>query len=134
MTTTTNTNNTMTTTIRTKYLCPTETRGARIRATGAGRSRSISYPYELSGEAVHRAAAEALAGGPVGAGKHNDRTGGYSFEAADVPRAWIIRDGNGYRETVDQFPTLSEARTMLKEYRTADPAGAYSVTTRAPRD
>jgi len=124
----------MTTTIRTKYIGPTNTTGARIRATGAGRSRSISYPYELSGEAVHRAAAEALAMGPVGTGKYNNRTGGYVFDAVDVPRAWIIRDGGGYRETVDQFPTIGEARAMAKEYRLADPAGAYSVTTRAPRD
>lgn len=118
--------------IRTKYIPATDTAGSRIRATGGGRSCSIPYPYELSGEAVHRAAAVKLAGGSVGAGEHTPT--GYTFEAENIPHAWIIRDGNGYRETVDQFPTIREARAMVKEYRHADPAAAYSITTRAPRD
>jgi hypothetical protein len=118
--------------IRTRYIPATDTAGSRIRATGGGRSCSIPYPYELSGEAVHRAAAEKLAGGSVGAGEHTAT--GYTFEAEDIPRAWIIRDGNGYREAVDQFPTIGEARAMVKEYRLADPAAAYSITTRAPRN
>ena len=46
--------------IQTKYLCPTNSRGARIKATCAAGSITISYPYELSGQAVHRKAAEAL--------------------------------------------------------------------------
>jgi len=46
--------------IQTKYLSPTNTRGARIKATAAAGSVTISYPYELSGQAVHRKAAEAL--------------------------------------------------------------------------
>ncbi len=47
--------------ITTKYLGPTDTRGPRIRAsTSLGQSVMISFPYELSGEAVHRKAAEAL--------------------------------------------------------------------------
>lgn len=47
--------------IETKYLGPTNTKGSRIKATGNGHSVTISYPYELSGEAVHRKAAQALA-------------------------------------------------------------------------
>lgn len=47
--------------IITKYHGATDTRGSRISATDTDRNRvSIPYPYELSGEAVHRAAAEAL--------------------------------------------------------------------------
>jgi hypothetical protein len=118
--------------IKTKYIPATDTAGSKIRATGGGRSCSIPYPYELSGEAVHRAAAEKLAGGNVGAGEHTPT--GYVFEVGTIPYVWIIREGGGYRETVDQYPTVKEARAMVKEYRLADPAGAYSITTRAPRD
>ena len=47
--------------IQTKYLPATNTRGSRIKATCAAGSVTIGYPHELSGQAVHRAAAEALA-------------------------------------------------------------------------
>jgi hypothetical protein len=47
----------MLTLIKTKYMPATDTAGARIRATSRGRTKSIPYPYELSGEAVHKAAA-----------------------------------------------------------------------------
>ena len=47
--------------IMTKYKGPTDTRGSRIIASDCDGNRiSIGYPYELSGEAVHRKAAEAL--------------------------------------------------------------------------
>jgi len=47
--------------IITKYHGPTNTRGSRITAdAGDGVRLTIPYPYELSGEAVHRKAAEAL--------------------------------------------------------------------------
>lgn len=46
--------------IQTRYLCPTNSRGARIKATCAAGSITISYPHELSGQAVYRKAAEAL--------------------------------------------------------------------------
>ena len=47
--------------IHTKYIGPTNTRGSRIKATCDAGSVTIPYPYELSGQACHRAAAEALA-------------------------------------------------------------------------
>jgi len=47
--------------IQTKYFGPTNTKGARIKATCAAGSLTIPYPHELSGQAVHRKAAEALA-------------------------------------------------------------------------
>ncbi len=46
--------------IETKYLGPTNTRGSRIVATCNGNRITISYPYELSGVDVHKAAAIAL--------------------------------------------------------------------------
>ena len=45
----------------TKYVGPTNTKGARIVASNVdGRRVSIPYPHELSGEACHRAALDAL--------------------------------------------------------------------------
>ena len=47
--------------IITKYHGPTNTRGSRITASDEDGNRvSIPYPYELSGEAVHRKAADRL--------------------------------------------------------------------------
>lgn len=47
--------------ITTKYLPATNNRCSRIKATCDAGSLTISYPHELSGQAVHRKAAEALA-------------------------------------------------------------------------
>lgn len=46
--------------ILTRYLGPTNCRGARIKAECYSDSVTIPYPHELSGEEVHRAAALAL--------------------------------------------------------------------------
>ena len=46
--------------IQTRYLGATNTRGSRIKASCAAGSITIVYPHELSGQAVHRKAAEAL--------------------------------------------------------------------------
>lgn len=47
--------------IVTRYVGPTNHKGARIiAADGDGNKVIVSYPYHLSGEAVHRVAAEAL--------------------------------------------------------------------------
>lgn len=46
--------------IITKYMPATNIRGSRIKATCSSGSVTIPYPYELSGQAVHRAAADAL--------------------------------------------------------------------------
>lgn len=46
--------------IRTRYLGPTNTRGARIRATNGARSVTIPYPYQLSREDAHAEAALTL--------------------------------------------------------------------------
>jgi hypothetical protein len=43
--------------IRTKYIPATDTTGAKVKATFANRTKSIPYPYELSGEDVHKKAA-----------------------------------------------------------------------------
>jgi hypothetical protein len=47
--------------IQTRYFGPTDVKGARIKAFAEAGSVTISYPHELSGQAVHRKAAEALA-------------------------------------------------------------------------
>lgn len=72
--------------IITKYHGATDTKGSRISATDTDRNRiSIPYPYELSGSAVHRAAAEALCkkmkweGRLIGGGIK----GGYAFVFAE---------------------------------------------------
>ncbi len=47
--------------ISTKYHGPTNTRGSRISANDSDGNRvSIPYPHELSGEDVHRKAAQTL--------------------------------------------------------------------------
>jgi len=47
--------------IETRYHGPTNTRGARITASDLDGNRvTIGYPHELSGEACHQAAADAL--------------------------------------------------------------------------
>ena len=47
--------------IITKHLPATNHRGSRIKATDDdGNTATISYPYEASGEASHRKAADAL--------------------------------------------------------------------------
>jgi hypothetical protein len=47
--------------IQVKYICPTNTKDSRIKAFCAAGSLTIAYPLELSGQAVYRKAAEALA-------------------------------------------------------------------------
>jgi len=46
--------------IQVKYINPTNSRGARIKATCAAGSVTIPYPYELSGIEVYREAAQTL--------------------------------------------------------------------------
>ena len=47
--------------IQTKYLPCTNTRGSRIKAWAEGGNQvTVPYPHELSGQAVHRLAAETL--------------------------------------------------------------------------
>jgi hypothetical protein len=43
--------------IRTKVIPATDTIGTRVKATCNGRTKSIPYPYALSGEEVHKKAA-----------------------------------------------------------------------------
>jgi hypothetical protein len=76
--------------IKTKYKGPTNYRGSRIIASDEdGNKVTISYPYELSGEAVHRKAAEALCDKMQWTGKHGLIAGslknGYVFVFSSVP-------------------------------------------------
>jgi hypothetical protein len=69
--------------IKTRYIPATNFAGSKIRAFCNGKRVSIPYPHELSGEAVHRAGADAWAKKHgrtlTGAARYNERTGGYSF-------------------------------------------------------
>lgn len=47
--------------IVTKYIGPTNHRGARIKATASAGSITVPYAYELEIQAAHEAAARALA-------------------------------------------------------------------------
>lgn len=46
--------------IKTKYLSPTNSRGARIKAEANGLTVTIAYPYHLSHEFCHYEAIKAL--------------------------------------------------------------------------
>lgn len=46
--------------VHTKYLCPTNFRGSRIKATCAAGSVTIGFPYDMLGQSAHRVAAELL--------------------------------------------------------------------------
>lgn len=46
--------------IHTKYLPPTNHRGSRIKATCERGTFTVPYPYDLSGDEVHRYAVHAL--------------------------------------------------------------------------
>ena len=79
--------------ITTKYLGPTNTQGARIKATCEAGSITIPYPHELSGQDVHAAAAMALV-----------RKLGWG----DYPKSWIAggtKDGFVfvYEDPRDQY-------------------------------
>lgn len=67
--------------IITRFIGPGNVLGSRIRAKCYSGSTTIPYPHELSGEACHRAAAEALM-------KKLDWTG--KLVAGSMP------DGSGY--------------------------------------
>lgn len=72
--------------IVTKYHGPTNTKGSRITATDEdGNRTTISYPHELSGEAVHLAAAQALCDKMKWTGKLSGGSlkNGYVFTFAD---------------------------------------------------
>ena len=61
--------------IITKYLSATNCKGARIKATCERGSVTISYPYELSGDACHIEAANALVARFIA---DDDKAGRYS--------------------------------------------------------
>ena len=77
--------------ITTRYRGPGNVRGARIWADdGDGNRISISYPYELSGEACHKAAADALCDkmGWTGQMIGGETRTGYVFVFMPPPMDW----------------------------------------------
>jgi len=86
--------------IMTKYHGPTDTRGARISARDCDGNRvTISYPYQLSGEAVHLSAAEALVAkmgwGPEGQLVGGGWKDGYAFVFVARLCGWAVSDLRG---------------------------------------
>lgn len=51
-------------------------------------------------------------------------------ESTRIGRFYINRNGQGYRETVDEFESGKEAFAMVKEYRISDPSAEYWVSSR----
>ena len=72
--------------ITTKFLGPTNNRGARIKASCAGESVTISYPYEVSGVDCHLRAVMELA-------KKVDFTGEMIIEGTDCGYMFISTAG-----------------------------------------
>jgi len=104
--------------IITKYLPCTNFKGSRIKATCERGSITISYPLELSGDAVHIAAADALVAKFV---KEDEKRYGTTNNPWSTPRvcgqlpsgeyAHVIQ----YRDTVQFSPQdVSEIFFMLK--------------------
>lgn len=76
-------------TITTKYLGPTDTKGSRIKASfGYGKSATISYPYELSGVAVHWKAAKALL--------EKNGLSGYRFAVGEKQNGYVFVQADAY--------------------------------------
>jgi len=73
--------------ITTKYLAPTNSRGARIKATAAAGSITIPWDYACDGSTNHYAAARAFA---LGRGWTMDHTGEVR------PHAFGALPGGGY--------------------------------------
>ena len=76
--------------IETRYMPPTNHLGARIKATTAsGKTLTIPFPYELSGESVHWEAAKELA---ESLGWHGDYVAGSTRDGYVFVR--LISNGN----------------------------------------
>lgn len=64
-------------------------------------------------------------------GRISDRVADSVTMETPKPVYYINREGQGYRETVDQFDTRKEARAMVAEYRMADPSADHWISSRA---
>ena len=85
--------------IRTKYLGPTDTRGARIKAWSGETSVTIPYPYELNTEDAHTEAASKLAES-LARWQRGMRSGvwrGSMMRRATMCRSWRRQSGNCWR-------------------------------------
>lgn len=105
--------------IITKYHGPTNYKGSRITATDEdGNRATISYPYELSGEAVHRKAAQALcdkmgwqgtlAGGSL---KH-----GYVFTFMDIAPDEMLVNKKLFNDLVAERKQLLSVASLAIKY------------------
>lgn len=102
--------------IETKFHGATNTRGARISATDSDGNRVyISYPYELSGEEVHRKAVDALCEKMKWTGKMvsgQTRTG-YVFVFTGTDWAGCTRASNRIADVVYAMHYPGDAQARL---------------------
>lgn len=82
--------------IRSKYIPATNTAGAKIRATFGGKTKSIPYPYELSGEEVHKKAAWAWVE------KHMSRQGRDDISRFTLKTHWSDKKGYSFEVNTKQ--------------------------------
>jgi hypothetical protein len=94
--------------ITTKYYGPTDTRGARIKATCDLGTVTIPYPYELSGDACHQAASAAL------------------IKKINAPHKWIVEARPG----LPPFGYAASMRDARKLQRSARRLGLTGSITR----
>ena len=119
--------------IITKYHGPTNYKGSRITASDEDGNRiTISYPYELSGEDVHRKAAEALCekmnwkGGLIGGSLKN----GYVFTFIPTDEMLVSRKlyNSMTAENKDMLNVLAVALDNLSKRQAGEIEGANSET------
>lgn len=110
--------------IVTKYHGPTNFKGSRITASDEdGNRTTISYPHELSGEAVHRKAAEALCE-KMGWGRTligGSLKNGYVFVFADGLGGLLFEAANDLarRQAGETEGSRNDTAQLLKQIREA---------------
>lgn len=120
--------------IVTKYHGPTNMRGSRITASDEDGNRiTISYPYELSGENVHRKAAQALCDKMKWTGKltAGSLKNGYVFVFAHDSSEMLV-DKRLYNSMLaqqrDMLNVLAQALDDLSKRQAGEIEGSNSVT------
>ena len=123
--------------IETKYIPASDTKSSRIKATAeGGNSLTVGYPHELSGEAVHRYAAELLQkkmkwpGRMVGGGT---KTGyAFCFVQSD-DELWSALTVVLHRANITPHPHFESGNGAAELARLMDVLGVRFGTTSDPR-
>lgn len=113
--------------ITTKYIGATNTKGSRIKAECERGSITIGYPSELSGDAVHVAAAQALVDKFI---KEDAASYGTHKNPWSLPRVMgTTKGGIGVHVFLEQSK-LVDALTMVE--RIWSEAGGHQVSPESP--